>query len=166
MTDVQRLLDALSAAGVEFVVVVGGVALVLRGSSRVTIVLDLCYARHRDNLRRLAAALAPFHPRLRGAPPELPFLWDDRTLASGLNFTLTTDVGDLDILGEIPGVGDYPKVSAGSSELSVGATRVRVLDLDTLERAKRAAGRAKDLLDLAEIAEIRRRTTSPERRDQ
>ena len=157
MTDVQRLLDALTAAGVEFTVV-GAVALVLRGSSRVTADLDLCYARHRENLRRLAAALAPFHPRLRGAPPDLPFLWDEQTLASGLNFTLTTDVGDVDILGEISGVGDYAKVAAGSSPLTVGAIRVLVMDLDALERAKRAAGRAKDLLDLAEIAEIRRRS--------
>ncbi|MBI2203885.1 MAG: hypothetical protein HYU41_08555 [Candidatus Rokubacteria bacterium] len=157
MTDVQRLLDALTAARVDFVIV-GGVALVLRGSSRVTIDLDVCYARDRDNLRRLAGALAPFHPRLRGAPSDLPFLWDERTLASGLNFTLTTDLGDVDILGEIPGIGDYAKVAAGSSDLSVGSTRVLVLDLDALERAKRAAGRAKDLLDLAEIAEIRRRS--------
>lgn len=66
MTDVQRLLDALSAAGVDFVIV-GGVALTLRGSSRLTVDLDLCYARDRQNLRRLAAALAPYHPRLRGA---------------------------------------------------------------------------------------------------
>ena len=156
MTDVQRLLDLLRAAGVDFVVV-GGVALVLRGSSRVTVDLDLCYARDRENLRRLAAALAPYHPRLRGAPPDLPFLWDDRTLASGLNFTLTTDLGDVDILGEVTGVGGYAQVSAGASELVVGDTKIRVMDLDTLERSKRAAGRAKDLLDLAEIAEIRRR---------
>jgi hypothetical protein len=158
VTDVQRLLDALRAAGVDFVVV-GGVALVLRGSSRVTVDLDVCYARDRGNLQRLAAALAPFHPRLRGAPPELPFLWDERTLASGLNFTLTTDLGDLDILGEVTGVGGYEKVVAGSSELAIGATHVLVMDLECLERAKRAAGRAKDLLDLAEIAEIRRRQT-------
>ena len=160
MTDVQRLLDALIDAGVEFTVA-GGVALVLRGSSRVTLDLDLCYARHRENLRRLATALAPFHPRLRGAPPGLPFLWDEQTLASGLNFTLTTDLGDVDILGEISGVGDYATVAAGSSPLTVGATRVLVMDLDALERAKRAAGRAKDLLDLAEIAEIRRRSGKP-----
>jgi hypothetical protein len=94
-----------------------------------------------------------------GAPPDLPFLWDDRTLASGLNFTLTTDLGDLHISGEIPGVGGYVQVSAGSSELSVGKASIRVMDLDTLERSKRAAGRAKDLLDLAEIAEIRRRSS-------
>jgi len=160
VTDVQRLLDALTAAGVHFVVV-GGVALVLRGSSRVTLDLDLCYSRDRANLRRLAAALAPFHPRLRGAPPELPFLWDERTLASGLNFTLATDLGDIDILGEIAGVGGYAQVAAGSSELCVGEARILVMDLDALERAKRAAGRARDLLDLAEIAEIRRRSGRP-----
>jgi uncharacterized nucleotidyltransferase DUF6036 len=156
VTDVQRLLDALADARVDFVVV-GGVALVLRGSSRVTLDLDVCYSRERDNLRRVAAALGPFHPRLRGAPPDLPFLWDDRTLASGLNFTLTTDLGDIDVLGEIPGVGNYERVAAGSSSVSVGSVQVLVMDLDALERAKRAAGRAKDLLDLAEIAEIRRR---------
>ena len=82
---------------------------------------------------------------------------DDRTLASGLNFTLTTDLGNLDILGEIPGVGGYAQAAAGSSELSVGETRIRVMDLDTLERSNRAAGRVKDLLDLTETAEIRRR---------
>jgi hypothetical protein len=156
VTDVQRLLDVLRAAGVDFVVV-GGVALVLRGSSRVTVDLDLCYARDHENLRRLAGALAPHHPRLRGAPPDLPFLWDERTLASGLNFTLTTDLGDLDILGEVIGVGGYAEVAAGASDLVVGDHAIRVMDLDLLERSKRAAGRAKDLLDLAEIAEIRRR---------
>ena len=156
MTDIQRLLETLSGAHVDFVVI-DGVALTLRGSSRVTFDPDVCYSRDRENLRRLAAALAPYHPRLRGAPPDLPFPWDDRTLASGLNVTLTTDVGDFDILGEVPGVGDYVKVLAGSSEMEVGSARIRVMDLDTLERAKRAAGRAKDLLDLGEIAEIRRR---------
>jgi hypothetical protein len=141
VTDAQRLLDVLRAGGVDFVVV-GGVALVLRGSSRVTLDLDLCYARDLGNLRRLAAALAPFHPRLRGTPPDLPFLWDERTLASGLNFTLTTDLGDLDILGEVAGFGGYAQVSAGASELVVGDASIRVMDLDTLERSKRAAGRA------------------------
>ena len=159
MTDVQRLLDVLRAAGVDFVVV-GGVALALRGSSRVTLDLDVCYARDRENLRRLSEALTPYHPRLRGAPPELPFLWDARTLASGLNFTLTTDLGDLDILGEVTGVGGYREVAAGASELVVGDTPIQVMDLDALERSKRAVARAKDLLDLAEIAEIRRRMSA------
>lgn len=157
MTDLQKLLEVLTDAGVEFVVV-GGVALVLRGSDRVTVDLDLCYSRAAENLTRLAQALAPYRPRLRGAPKELPFLWDDLTLRSGLNFTLTTDLGDVDLLGEIAGVGGFAEVAAGATPLELGRIRASVMGLDALERSKRAAGRAKDLLDLAAIAEIRRRT--------
>ncbi len=157
MTDVQRLLEVLADAGTEFVVI-EGVAMVLRGSSRVTIDIDVCYARSDANLARLAHALAPHHPRLRGAPEDLPFLWDARTLRSGLNFTLSTDLGDLDLLGEVPGLGTFAAVARGATSLEIGRVQARVLDLDALERSKRAAGRAKDLLDLAEIAEIRRRS--------
>ena len=84
-------------------------------------------------------------------------MWDARTLASGLNFTLTTDVGDVDILGEITGLGGFDEALASSTELDIAGTPTRVLTLDGLERTKRASGRAKDLLDLAEIGEIRKR---------
>ncbi len=157
MTDVQRILQVLTDAGVDFVVI-GGVAMVLRGSGRVTVDLDLAYRRDRENLKRLANALAPHRPRLRGAPEDLPFLWDDLTLRSGLNFTLTTDLGDLDLLGDVPGVGNFAAVERGSSLLELGRLPVKVMDLDALARSKRAAGRVKDLLDLAEIAEIRKRS--------
>jgi hypothetical protein len=58
-----------------------------------------------ENLRRLASALSPLHPRLRGIPEDTPFVLDARTLAQGMNFTLQTDLGDLDLMGEISGVG-------------------------------------------------------------
>lgn len=150
------LLDALRAEGVEFAIV-GGIAMVLRGSSRTTIDLDLCYARGQENLERLARAIAPFKPRLRGAPDELPFCWDAQTLRSGLNFTLRTSEGDLDLLGEVPGIGVFEQVRSHSTELLLFGAPCLVLDLEGLELAKRAAGRAKDLLDLAEIEQIRRR---------
>lgn len=156
MLDALELLEILHRGGVEFIIV-GGVAMVLRGSGRVTVDLDVCYARDPANLEKLAEALAPLHPRLRGAPPALPFLWDARTLASGLNFTLTTDIGDVDFLGEVTGLGGFGDVKQQASALDVGGTATLVLTLDGLERAKRASGRAKDLLDLAEIGEIRKR---------
>src|SRR6266849_8084084 len=99
-----KIVEALTSHGVAFVVV-GGVAAVAHGSSIVTRDTDLCYARDKQNLERLVRAIAPFHPRLRGAPPGLPFLWDAKTLHRGLNFTLATDLGDLDLLGEVSGVG-------------------------------------------------------------
>ena len=97
---------------------------------------------------------------LRGAPETLPFVLDVPTLRAGLNFTLRTAAGDLDLLGEVTGVGAYTSVQRLSVTLTVYGRGERVLGLDGLERAKRAAGRLKDLVDLAEIAEIRRRTQS------
>jgi hypothetical protein len=151
----REIIDTLVRADVRFVLI-GGVALVLRGSSRLTVVLDVCYARDADNLARLAAALAPLHPRLRGAPENLPFFWDARTLRSGLNFTLKTDLGDVDLLGEVTGLGGYESVASLATEQEVAGLRIDVLSLEGLERAKRAAGRVKDLLDLEEIAELKR----------
>lgn len=153
----RELLESLTSADVRFVVI-GGVALVLRGSARLTVDLDICYGRDASNIDRLAAALAPHHPRLRGAPPELPFIWDAQTLRSGLNFTLKTDLGDLDILGEVTGLGRYDDVARLATPQDVAGLRLNVLSLDGLERAKRAAGRVKDLLDLEEISEIRRQS--------
>lgn len=154
-TDYETLLEALTGAGADFVVV-GAVALVLHGSSRVTRDLDVCYERTAVNFTRLAAALAPFKPTLRGAPPSLPFRLDVATLRSGLNFTLTTTAGDIDLLGEITGLGGFKVVKQLSERMTVYGRDVPVLGLTGLERAKRAAGRLKDLADLAEIAELRR----------
>ena len=155
-SDPGRLIDALVAGGVEFAVI-GGVALVLQGSARTTGDLDVCYARDGPNLAALERALAPLHPTLRGAPADLPFRLDAPTLRAGLNFTLSTDAGDLDLLGEVAGVGGFAEVVRDADTMTLAGRVVRVMSLDTLERAKRAAGRRRDLLDLAEIREIRRR---------
>jgi hypothetical protein len=61
---------------------------------------DVVYARDLENLERLARTLEPLGPYLRGAPKGLPFRLDVPTLQRGLNFTLTTPAGDLDLLGE------------------------------------------------------------------
>jgi len=155
---VTRFADLLSALAGERVafVVIGGVALVSRGGSRLTNDLDLIYDRQPENLVRLERAVARLHPRLRGAPPELPFFFDARTLRSGLNFTLVTDLGELDLMGEVAGIGSYADALSLSSVLSLFGHDVRVLDLEGLERSKRAAGRAKDLLDLELIAALKR----------
>ena len=155
-TDPGRLIDALVGGGVEFVVI-GGVALVLHGSARTTGDLDVCYSRLRHNLAALEHALAPLHPTLRGAPSELPFRLDVATLRAGLNFTLSTEAGDIDLLGEVAGVGGFADVARDAVTMELHGHPVRVMSLDTLERAKRASGRRRDLLDLAEILEIRRR---------
>jgi hypothetical protein len=153
--DYPAIFEALQTRKVDFVVI-GAVAMVLHGSARVTRDLDICYSRERGNLDRLAKALKPFAPALRDAPDGLPFSLDPATLRAGLNFTLRSTAGDLDLFGEVTGIGGYAAVVRLSIHMTVYERDVRVLSLDGLERAKRAAGRLKDLTDLAEIREIRR----------
>lgn len=150
MTDFEGLLRALVGADVRFIVA-GGVAAVAHGSARLTLDLDVVYARDPDNLTRLVRALRPLSPYLRGAPPDLPFTWDETTLERGLNFTLTTSIGDLDLLGEITGGGGYQGLLPRSIELELFGMRCHCLDLEALIAVKRAAGRPKDLDALAEL---------------
>ena len=153
MDDLRGLLEALAGAGVGFVVV-GGVAATAHGAARVTYDLDLVYSRERGNLERLAAALAPYSPYLRGAPPGLPFHWDAETLERGLNFTLTTDLGPLDLLGEITGGGRYEDLLPDTVEVELLGVRCRCLGLRRLIEVKRAAGRPKDFEAIAELEAI------------
>lgn len=154
MVDLEQLLPALSRAGVELIIV-GGVAAIIHGSARLTQDLDIVYRRTPDNIIRLANALEPFAPYLRGAPPGLPFRWDPETIQRGLNFTLVTSLGPLDVLGEITGGGTYETLIPHSRKLSVFGIECYCLGLDRLIQAKRDAGRPKDLEVLAELEALR-----------
>ena len=154
MMNLRGLLQTLAEHGVDFLIV-GGVAATLHGSARSTQDLDVVYARTPQGLRRLVAALRGHHPYLRGAPPGLPFSRDEETLRRGLNFALVTDLGDLDLLGEITGGGTCDDLLPHSVEFEAFGLRLRCLDLDTLIRVKRAAGRPRDLEAIAELAVIR-----------
>jgi hypothetical protein len=104
-----------------------------------------CYNRSKQNIERLCRALEPLHPRLRGAPKNLPFRFDAKTVSAGLNFTLATDLGDFEVLGEVAGLGFYDAVCKSSVLKRVEKISCRVLSLDGLYRAKSAAGRDKDV---------------------
>ena len=159
MTRFAELLNCLSSAGVEFILA-GGVAATAHGATRATQDIDIIYARNKRNLQRLAQGLAPHNPYLRGAPPGLPFQLDESTLAGGLNFTLTTDLGWIDLLGEISGGGDYTGLLRHTVEIELYGVPCRVLDLDALIQTKRAAGRPKDFEGIAELELLRERRAS------
>ena len=152
MTDFAGLIRALADGGVECILI-GGVAATIHGSARLTRDVDVVYSRSDANMSRLAAALAPFEPYLRGAPRGLPFRWDEATVARGLNFTLWTAIGDIDLFGEIPG-GDFDGLRPHAQAVRVFDRDVLCLDLPTLIRVKRAAGRPRDLEAIAELEAI------------
>ena len=150
MSDFARLLRRLSDASVDFLLI-GGVAANAHGSARVTTDLDVSYSRTTANLARVVKALKPVKPYLRGAPPGLPFVWSVETLRAGLNFTLMTSDGAIDLLGEIVGGGTYEDLLPHSSAHRAFGRDIRILDLPWLIRVKRAAGRPKDLEVVAEL---------------
>jgi hypothetical protein len=154
MIDFPALLRALHENGVRFLIV-GGAAATAHGAARLTQDLDLVYERSRDNLERLVRALGPHEPYLRGAPPGLPFAFDVETLRRGLNFTLTSKLGDVDLLGEIVGGGGYPELVPHGVTMELFGIPCVVLGLEKLIEVKRAAGRPKDLEALAELVAIR-----------
>jgi predicted nucleotidyltransferase len=146
----ERTFTALFEGGVNFVVI-GGVAVSAHGSAHVTFDLDICYARSQKNIQCLVNALKPYHPRLRGAPEDLPFRFDSETIRRGLNFTFTTDLGDLDILGEVKGIGQYKEALAHSRNVELFGREFRVLSLGGLIAAKRASARPRDLAIIPEL---------------
>ena len=146
----SELLPLLVRHGVRFIVIGGGAA-IAHGLARLTYDVDVVYARAADNIRNLVAALQDHQPYLRGAPPGLPFRWDEQTIQAGLNFTLTTALGDLDLLGEVTGGGSYEDLLPYTEELAVFNVRCRFITLERLIQLKRAAGRPKDLEVIAEL---------------
>ncbi|MBV9886319.1 MAG: hypothetical protein JO119_07225 [Acidobacteria bacterium] len=146
----EETLTALYDAAVEFVII-GGAAMQLQGSAYMTQDLDFCYSRSKPNCNALARAIAPFHPKLRGPDSPLPFAFDAKTIERGLNFTLDTDLGPLDFLGEVSGLGNYEAVKAVSDTLNIHGFDCLVLSVSGLIKAKRAAGRAKDLSMITEL---------------
>ncbi|WP_459555427.1 hypothetical protein [Lacunimicrobium album] len=153
MTDYPALLSTLIQGEVEFILI-GGVAATAHGSARFTKDVDIVYRRSHENLERIVSVLKPLNPYLRDAPPGLPFPFDVTTLQLGLNFTLITDLGAIDLLGEVVGGGDYEKLYEFQSPMTVHGVTSPCISLEKLIKLKIAAGRPKDFDAVAELQNI------------
>jgi len=153
VTDYTALIPLLVENEIDFIVV-GGAAATVYGSARLTLDLDIVYSRDNLNLERIVRALEPIQPYLRGAPPGLPFEWSVETLRKGLNFTLITTMGALDLLGEIVGGGGYEQLKSQTIQIEVAGVECSCLSLERLIEVKLAAGRPKDLEAIAELQQI------------
>jgi hypothetical protein len=140
----KALLSRLKEQNVEFVII-GGVCGVLHGASLVTLDLDICCRFTRDNLRRIETAVKDLHPRHRLTANKLPFELTDDLCDTLKNLYLNTDLGILDCLSEVLGVGGYEEVFKRSVSHTLSYGEFRMLNLDALIDSKLATGREKDL---------------------
>jgi len=153
MQDFSQLLQRLTDGGLEFVIV-GGYAALTHGSTIVTRDLDICAMLTSENVEKLRAVLADWHPKHRMTPQQLSFLDHPAPGTPLQNLYLQTDAGVIDILSSILGVGDFGRLKSHAEELEVGGRKYAIISLDDLIVAKEAIGREKDLLAAKELRAI------------
>lgn len=150
--DFNRLLHRLADSGLDFVVI-GGFAAVTHGSTLVTRDLDICALLTQENVEKLRAILADWHPRHRMTPQKLSFLEFPQS-GPLQNLYLETDYGIVDIITSVLGVGDFERLKRGAEIFEVGGRCYQVMSLADLIQAKEALGREKDLLAAKELRAI------------
>lgn len=152
--DAIRAFTVLERHGVKFIVI-GGVAGNALGSPSITLDIDICYKRSFENLEKLAASLVELEAKLRGAPEDVPFILDAKTLEMGDHFTFTTLAGDFDCLGTPAGTNGYEDLVVGSVLVDFNGLRVAIASIHDLIRMKRAAGRPKDRIEAEILGALR-----------
>jgi hypothetical protein len=156
MPQLETLLERLIAGRVQFVVV-GGFAAVAHGVTLITEDIDICCPFTVANLLRLQRALDGLHPVHRMTPQRLPLVLSRANCDRFKNLYLDTDLGQLDCLSKVKGLGGYATVSHLSVKLNLASGACRVLRITPLIRAKLAMGRPRDLQAVAQLKAIKER---------
>ena len=155
MSDLLNLLQRLARASVDFVIV-GGYAGVVHGCTYLTQDVDICCDFSPGNLLALQAAIADLHPVHRMTPARKPLELTAESAAQFKNLYLDTDLGHLDCLSEIRGVGGYEQVKQASEPIEVEGVQLWVLTLDALITAKQAMNRPRDKEAIRQLKTIRK----------
>lgn len=155
----QEIFAALYRHGVDYVAI-GGIAANAHGSRRLTLDVDIIPAPEESNYKRLAAALDELGAPATAVDSDFRDLdpRDSFDLARATILKLPTVAGDLDVLNGALGAAPYGDLHERAIEVEVRGTPVRVVSLDDLIAMKRAAGRPRDLRDIADLTGIEERS--------
>lgn len=149
--DAERILRALAAHGVDYVLI-GGLAVQTHGHVRTTNDADLIPAPDPANLKRLAAALRSLDARVLN-PGEEDTAVDAKMLPKATIWQFVTRDGGIDVIHEVPGGRSYAELSERALHVRLGDIDVPVVDLDDLIQMKLARGRPTDLADVAALTD-------------
>jgi hypothetical protein len=151
----QALMTRLNASGLEFVII-GGVSAAFHGSlSMATFILEVCCPLGEENVARIESAVHDLHPVHRLTTNRLPLEMTRSAFGDFKNLYLQTDLGKLDCLSEVAGVGGFDDVRRNSVVAKFSNGEFRFLPLDALITSKQAAGRERDLLAVRHLRAIK-----------
>ena len=156
MDQLTEILGRVSGAGVEFSLI-GGLAAIHHGVTYTTRDVDICARFTPENLRRIERAVQDLHPFHRLAANRLPLELNDRLCAELKNLYLQTDLGKLDCLSVVAGIGDFEATLQASELVTFPFGRCYVLTLPALIQAKEAVGRPHDLNTVKQLRAIQAR---------
>ena len=156
MSELTQITKRLADFDVAFVIA-GGLATILHGSALMTRDVDVACEMTPENLFRVWQALDGLNPVHRMSSARPLFTREQATDIQWKNLYLSTDMGQLDLLGEITGIRDYNACKANSEKIVMDSNIIQVLTIDALISAKRALGRPKDLHAVLELEVIRAR---------
>ena len=159
MEHLTKILQRLHDAKVEFSLI-GGLASRHYGVSLVTEDVDVCARFSSENLRRIEMAVKDLHPRHRLTANRLPLELTDELCSRLRNLYLTTDIGILDCLSEVAGIGDFDEVLRQSELTQFPFGRSFVLKIDSLIISKEAVGRDHDLAAVKQLRAIKEKVGS------
>ena len=154
-SDFFDLLGRLAKAGVDFVIV-GGFAGVAHGCTYVTQDIDICCDFSPDNLLRLQNALSDLHAVHRMTPKKLKLNLTKENCTLYNNLYLDTEIGQLDCLSFIDGVGDYEKVKTASEVIQTEDIQLRILNIEALIESKKAINREHDKQAILQLETIKK----------
>ena len=152
MQNLSELTRRLIESHVEFVLV-GGFAAVAHGVTLVTRDVDICCRFSETNLMRVQKAFADLHPVHRSRP-DLALELTPEQCAGLKNLYLKTDLGIVDCLGEVLGIGNFEAVLKHSVEVELPYGNCRIIDIEALIRAKEAMNRDHDQITVKHLKEI------------
>jgi predicted nucleotidyltransferase len=151
MNNLNNLLKVLLEGNIDFVLI-GGYAGVVHGSTQVTRDLDICSILSADGIQKLRDCLKDLHPKHRMNPNFKPSFLEEPKSSHGIkNIYLETDMGVLDIISEVSGIGDFEKLKASAVEISLFGHKCSVISIEDLIKAKETLGRDKDKIVAREL---------------
>ena len=152
--DFFELLKRLHQTDVSFVLI-GGFAATAYGCTLFTQDIDLCCDFSPENLMRLQKALAGLHPVHRMTPNRKPLELTLENAAGLKNLYLDTDLGTLDCLSFVEGIGDFRQALKASREIETNGLTLSILTIDALIRTKEVMRRPRDQQAVIQLKAIR-----------